>query len=333
MVLMGQQNMMAVSEALITPLLAPASNGLSLFFDNPGNATALEGISGGGDSGGPAFITTDSQLYVAGVSSFQRGDGHQEGTYGVREYYARVSSNVEWIETVISNAETTSVIPDHLIIDAIKSDNKQQLINALNNAVLNDEVIMQEALLQTVVLNRVSLARELITRGADIGSILINELSVFELAMHSERLDYLRMLIFEFPHLKSIHGERSRVLPLLIDIAGRDTDPQVLEAVDILLNQGANINAQTRDGDTAVILAGWISGNLDLVTLLVERGADVNIPNNNGDTPLIDAAYKGRNEILEYLLENGADASIKNYAGRSALDMARHNKNQYAVVC
>lgn len=107
--------------------------------------------------------------------------------------------------------------------------------------------------------------------------------------------------------------------------------PQVLEPVGILLDQGANINAQTAAGDTAIILAGWLTNNLDLVALLVERGADVNIPNKNGDTPLIDAAYKGKNDFLEYWLNNGADADAENNEGVSALDMARKTENSKAI--
>ena len=67
-------------------------------FDAPPEGTALEGISGPGDSGGPALLTVDGKVFVAGVSSGQddRGQG-KEGVYGVDEYYVRVSSYLEWI--------------------------------------------------------------------------------------------------------------------------------------------------------------------------------------------------------------------------------------------
>lgn len=76
-------------------------------FDAPGNdtgnATALEGISGPGDSGGPAFLDRDGKRYVVGVSSAQstRATGGREGVYGVTEYYARVSSYLDWIARII----------------------------------------------------------------------------------------------------------------------------------------------------------------------------------------------------------------------------------------
>jgi len=69
-------------------------------FDAPPGGTALEGISGPGDSGGPALLEVDGGWAIAGVSSGQKSDGFGEGYYGVREYYTRVSKYVDWIESV-----------------------------------------------------------------------------------------------------------------------------------------------------------------------------------------------------------------------------------------
>jgi hypothetical protein len=60
--------------------------------------TPLEGISGPGDSGGPAFIYVDGRPCVAGVSSGQMSRGRKEGHYGVFETYSRVSFHKAWIE-------------------------------------------------------------------------------------------------------------------------------------------------------------------------------------------------------------------------------------------
>lgn len=69
-------------------------------FDDPRKTsdqlTEYEGISGPGDSGGPAFILGDDAIYIAGISSFQDHDG-VEGIYGVMEYYSRISHYVPWI--------------------------------------------------------------------------------------------------------------------------------------------------------------------------------------------------------------------------------------------
>jgi len=71
--------------------------------ESPNKALPLEGISGPGDSGSPAFIKVGESLKVAGISSHQMTDGQPEGTYGVTERYTRVSSAVEWIESTINS--------------------------------------------------------------------------------------------------------------------------------------------------------------------------------------------------------------------------------------
>jgi hypothetical protein len=72
---------------------------LQLYFDQPPECTALEGVCGEGDSGGPALIEVDGGLAIAGVSSWQDHDGPL-GTYGCVEHYARVSSQVGWIRAI-----------------------------------------------------------------------------------------------------------------------------------------------------------------------------------------------------------------------------------------
>lgn len=70
-------------------------------FDEPDSKEALplEGISGPGDSGGPALWFDGEQAYIIGVSSHQdgRGMGRPEGRYGVYEYYTRVSQFSDWV--------------------------------------------------------------------------------------------------------------------------------------------------------------------------------------------------------------------------------------------
>jgi hypothetical protein len=71
-------------------------------FDAPGskNVTELEGVSGPGDSGGPAFCDIDSVRYVVGVSSHQMST-NGKGRYGAVEYYSRVSAYRDWIMRTI----------------------------------------------------------------------------------------------------------------------------------------------------------------------------------------------------------------------------------------
>lgn len=84
-----------------------ARDGLLVWeFDNPasavGRALALEGISGPGDSGGPALIMTPGGWQTAGVSSGQRTFGRPEGLYGAEEFYVRLSEFAAWIDRIVT---------------------------------------------------------------------------------------------------------------------------------------------------------------------------------------------------------------------------------------
>ncbi len=75
---------------------------LEFVFHEPGQGgiTELEGISGDGDSGGPALIATAQGLAVAGVSSWQDASRRKIGKYGAHDFYARVSTDLEFIDGV-----------------------------------------------------------------------------------------------------------------------------------------------------------------------------------------------------------------------------------------
>lgn len=81
------------------------SKNLVFRFDAPTdeNVTPLEGISGPGDSGGPALLEKNNTLYIAGISVAQDSAGHERGTYGVWEFYTRISPQAEWIQATILN--------------------------------------------------------------------------------------------------------------------------------------------------------------------------------------------------------------------------------------
>lgn len=78
---------------------------ISFKFDQNNEALALEGISGPGDSGGPALIAVNGELFIAGISAWQNAEptNWQEGRYGVIEHYSRISYYLNWIDNTIKN--------------------------------------------------------------------------------------------------------------------------------------------------------------------------------------------------------------------------------------
>ena len=84
-----------------------------------------------------------------------------------------------------------------------------------------------------------------------------------------------------------------------------------------LLQAGADVNARSRRGETA-LMAAAVSGMAD--EDLIHAGADVNATNDVGMTVLMLLSQRGDPEEIATMLKAGADARRKDAAGRSALD-------------
>lgn len=94
------------------------------------------------------------------------------------------------------------------------------------------------------------------------------------------------------------------------------------EAVEALLNGGANINAHNTGVGSAVYVAAAARRNALLLRLL-ERGGDPNLTPDWGLTPLMVAAIQGNLPAVSALLAHDADPARRNPAGLTALDLAR----------
>ena len=64
-------------------------------------------------------------------------------------------------------------------------------------------------------------------------------------------------------------------------------------------------------------LARRTARTLEAVKLVLELGADVNAANNAGDTALHAAAYKGFGSVVQLLVDKGGDMNAKNKRGKT----------------
>src|SRR5690606_22724987 len=81
---------------------AVTASDLRFVFESGEKGLELEGVSGNGDSGGPAYIKQDDGYYLLGVSSRVDSWFKDVGEYGVKELYTRVSSHANWIDQVMA---------------------------------------------------------------------------------------------------------------------------------------------------------------------------------------------------------------------------------------
>ena len=93
----------------------------------------------------------------------------------------------------------------------------------------------------------------------------------------------------------------------------------------LLLDNGADATVTLKDRTTTAILAAAgtpESKALEAVQLLVDHGVDVNAYNANGQTILHSAAARGANSIVQYVAEKGARLDRRDKQNRTALDVA-----------
>src|SRR5262249_14371100 len=100
------------------------------------------------------------------------------------------------------------------------------------------------------------------------------------------------------------------------------------EAVQSLVNNGANLNALSGDKSTALLLA-TINGHFDIAKFLVDSGADVNLASMDGAMPLyavVNTQWARKSfypqpttkyektpylELMKVMLEHGADPNVR----------------------
>ena len=96
-----------------------------------------------------------------------------------------------------------------------------------------------------------------------------------------------------------------------------------IEAVKQHLAAGTDVNAKSKgNGWTPLFYATSGGGQKEIAELLIAEGANVNAKDKLGDTSLQVAAYQGHKEIAELLIAKGADVNAKADNGKTPLDWA-----------
>jgi ankyrin repeat protein len=94
------------------------------------------------------------------------------------------------------------------------------------------------------------------------------------------------------------------------------------EAVRVLLDAGANVNARTIISSWTPLMAAASEGKIEIMRILFDRGADINAENPGGTTALTIAARNGHTDTVQVLLDRGADVNQRSPDGVSALSAA-----------
>ena len=102
-----------------------------------------------------------------------------------------------------------------------------------------------------------------------------------------------------------------------------------VDLVKKLIDRGADVN---KTGWTALHYAAT-NGHLEIMNLLLEHHAYIDAESPNATTPLMMAAHYGSADAVRLLLSAGADPTLKNQLGMSAIDFAnKANRTEAAEL-
>ena len=97
-----------------------------------------------------------------------------------------------------------------------------------------------------------------------------------------------------------------------------------LEMVQVLLDYGVDVNAQTDSGINPLNFApsGTFFNDPRVVQMLLDYGADPNIQAKTGRIPLLQASKSGKIEMVRILVEHGASVEVEDGQGKTPFDYA-----------
>ena len=101
----------------------------------------------------------------------------------------------------------------------------------------------------------------------------------------------------------------------------------------VMYSLGVDVNepaCPARRCITPLVDAGW-GGHPEAIQFVLDRGADVNKSGKFGETALMMAAYCGYDDSVELLLSRGADMNTTDRNGNTALSFAKQREHQTTI--
>ena len=191
------------------------------------------------------------------------------------------------------------------------------------------------------------MARFLIYRGADVNSVPESGISPLTACLigdvsYEKKMRMYRLLTANGAevngHTISAARFNTKILTqLLSDHKDVDLDYPLLscimcepQTVDLLIEHGANVNAQDSSGATLLIRTlKSAQNNYDLINHILKKDVDLNIQDNEGNAVLHYASGNCLIHLTARLISKGANPLIINNEGKTPIDLAKERPENY----
>jgi ankyrin repeat protein len=171
-------------------------------------------------------------------------------------------------------------------------------------------------LLSAVRFNDPGAVRKLLDEGYDINSLDRDGNSILMLAVREKSLAVAKLLLDRHPNVNYANPAQETAL-MFAALQGES------DLVRALVGGGARVN---QPGWNALHYAAW-GGQPEICRYLLDEGADIDATSPNGTTALMLAAREGHYAVVKLLLWEVAEPNVRNEAGATALSMALRRKN------
>lgn len=168
------------------------------------------------------------------------------------------------------------------------------------------------------------LVKYLIDQGISIHSQEPRELSYIALAAKYGHLSLVQLFLEKKAKINAL-SSCERKSPLHYALLAF-TGPNSLQIVKLLIDAGADVNAETSEGLTPLHIAACEGSSLCL-QMLIEAGAKIDHVDEKGKTALHKAVSRAREDSVRVLLDCGANFEYETHKGDTALTVALKNGN------
>ncbi len=145
-------------------------------------------------------------------------------------------------------------------------------------------------------------------------------------AVVNEHKDIVELLLQEGADINTINESRDSALGLAAYLG----KIEILETLFALRADILEIEHKNNLGNTPLALASY-NGQSQALEFLIKKGGDIETVNEKGNTPLITAVENNHVDAVKVLLEHNANISTKNNEGLTALDIAKKSTNPEMV--
>jgi ankyrin repeat protein len=227
------------------------------------------------------------QIYVSGF-----GNIVTQVSLDVDRDVEQAQERIRRSRMVGSITQPSRPLPPPLILAAQGGDAKavRQLLDSGVPVDVRDVESGATALMAAAGVGKLDVVSLLLERGADPNARTLAGFSALMFASGFGHLPVATLLIEKGADVNAKNGLGNSSLQIA---AGKSSD---LNTVALLLDRGANIDAQARDGWTALMDAIDLN-QVAIAKALIQRGANVNLAANSGWTALMAAALKGHADV------------------------------------